>query len=320
VHRAEVAAAPIRDRLQQATSLTQSLRLYMAGAGAAGVTNVQFARTASRWLSPADFPAAAWAEQVQGADRAAYERRAHRAIVTPDEPTRSAPPGSSYLPVTLLSGFAPIGVRGEDLRLQPGIAAALARALSPSGVAATPITESRGRPSGRFMVAPATNLVGGVLRPGAVVVFVPEATLRAVAGDPPGLTLVSAGQAGDDAVHEDFNVARQDFAVVMPRESVSGPAAVLPWLILAAGLVLSVFATGLGVTAGRRAKAQAELDCIFQSLFRPHHRRRLRRAGSPQPSSARHGTWLRQAVLAALVRRRTAGRRRCRMSRRSGRC
>ena len=182
LHRAEVAAAPIHERLQQATSLTQSLRLYMAGAGATGVTNGEFARTVSRWLSPADFSAAAWAEQVQGEDRTAYERSAHRAIVTPDEPHRSAPPSSSYLPVTLLSGFAPIGVRGVDLRRQPGVARALAQALSPSGVAATPITASRGRPSGLFMVAPATNLIDGVLRPGAVVVFVPEVALRAVAG------------------------------------------------------------------------------------------------------------------------------------------
>jgi PAS domain S-box-containing protein len=205
---------------------------------------------------------------VEGAGRAAYERRAHRAIVTADEPNRSAPPGSSYLPVTLLSGFAPIGVRGVDLSRQPGIAAALVRALSPSGVAATPITESRGRLSGLFMIAPATNLIVRVLRPGAVVVFVPEATLRAAAGDPPGLTLVSAGRAsgpvaGGDAVRKDFTVAGQDFAVLMPRESVSGPAAVLPWIILAAGLVLSVLAAGLGVTAGRRAKAQAEVDRIF---------------------------------------------------------
>jgi PAS domain S-box-containing protein len=268
LHRAEVAAAPIHERLQQATSLTQSLRLYMAGAGATGVMNGQFARTVSRWLSPADFPAAAWAEQVQGADRAAYERSAHRAIVTPEDPKRSAPPSSSYLPVTLLSGFAPIGERGVDLRRQPGVGAALVRALSPSGVAATPITASRGRPRGLFMVAPATNLVAGVLHPGAVVVFVPEATLRAVAGDPPGLTIVSAGGASGavasgHTVRKDFTVAGQGFAVVMPEEAVGGPAAIVPWIILAAGLVLSVLATGLGVTAGRRAKAQAELDRIF---------------------------------------------------------
>src|SRR4051794_23060450 len=86
VRRAEVAAAPIHARLEQATSLTQSLRLYMAGAGETGVSNSQFARTVSRWLSPADFPAAAWAQQVQREERAAYERRAHRAIVTADEP------------------------------------------------------------------------------------------------------------------------------------------------------------------------------------------------------------------------------------------
>jgi len=135
-------------------------------------------------------------------------------------------------------------------------------------VAATPITGTRDRPSGLFLVAPATNLIDGVLRPGAVVVFVPEATLRAAAGTPPGMRLVSAGRSsgavadGSD-VRKDFSVAGRDFAVVMPRESVSGPAAAVPWIILAAGLALSLLATGLGVNAGRRAKAQAEVDRIF---------------------------------------------------------
>jgi len=93
--RAEIAAGPIRGRLGQATSLTQSLRLFMAKAGGTGVTSGQFASTALRWLSPADFPAAAWAEQVQAPDRAAYERRTHRPIATlatRTEGRRPAPP------------------------------------------------------------------------------------------------------------------------------------------------------------------------------------------------------------------------------------
>ena len=69
-------------------------------------------------------------------------------------------------------------MRGADLRREPGIAAALRRASDPTTVAATPITTTRARPSGLFLIAPATNLVDGVLRPGGVVVFVSEATLR----------------------------------------------------------------------------------------------------------------------------------------------
>jgi len=240
----------------------------MAKAGGTGVTSGQFASTALRWLSPADFPAAAWAEQVQAPDRAAYERRTHRPIATPRDPNRGAPPSSAYLPATLVSGFAPLGVPGVDLNREPGIAAALTRALSPSSVAATPITGPSGRPSGLFLVAPATNLIDGVLRPGGVVVFVPEVTLRAAAGNPPGLRLVSAGRssgadAGGPTVHKRLTVAGQDFVVVMPTETVSGPAAAVPWIVLAAGLLLSILAAGLGVSAGRRAKAQAEVDRIF---------------------------------------------------------
>jgi PAS domain S-box-containing protein len=266
--RAEVAATRIRDRIEQATSLTQSLRLYMFDAGGTGVTGDQFTRNALRWLSPADFPAAAWVEQVQAADRTAYERRNDQPIVTPDEPTRRAPPSSSYLPTTMVSGFAPMDLRGVDLRREPGVSAALLRAASPGGATATPITGTRARPSGLFLVAPAPNLINGVLRPGAVAVFVPEATLRASASAPPGLRLVSTGRspgapAGENTVRKGFFVAGRSFAVVIPKESVRGPAAALPWIILAAGLVLSVLGTRLGVSAGRRAKAQAELDRIF---------------------------------------------------------
>ncbi|HEY6759964.1 MAG TPA: PAS domain S-box protein [Baekduia sp.] len=248
--RVEVAAGPVRERLEQATSLTQSLRHYMANSGGTGVGNGAFATTTLRWLSPADFPAAAWAEQVPAAQRT------------------TGSPSLPSLPARLVSGFAPLGVRGADLGREPGVAAALRRTTSFSNVAATPITGARDRPSGLFLVAPATNLVDGVLRPGAVVVFVSEAALRAAAGSPPGLRLATAGSpsgaaAGGSAVRTDFTVAGRDFAVVMPKEPVSGPAAALPWIILAAGLVLSLLATGLAVNAGRRAKAQAEVDRIF---------------------------------------------------------
>ena len=58
-------------------------------------------------------------------------------------------------------------------------------------------------------------------------------------------------------------MAARDFAVLMPVESVSGPAAALPWIILGAGLILGTLAIGLGVNAARRTKAQAEVDRIF---------------------------------------------------------
>ncbi len=49
----------------------------------------------------------------------------------------------------------------------------------------------------------------------------------------------------------------------MPKESVSGPGAVLPWIILAGGLLLAALAGAVGVIAARREKAQQDFDRIF---------------------------------------------------------
>jgi PAS domain S-box-containing protein len=267
-HRVDVASAQIRSSVAEAASLTSSLQRYMLDAGGIGVTNDQFARTVLRWLTPAEFPAAAWVEQVRAAQRAAYERRTGLPIVRPGVRREEAPQRSSYLPATLVSGFRPMNVRGVDLNLERGIAAALAGAIRPGGVNATPVAPRSGGPGGLFLVAPAANLINGVLRPGAVVVFISERTLRAAANNAPGLRLAAAGEpsgprGGGDVVRDEFTVAARRFALVMPREPVSGAGEVLPWLILAAGLVLAALAAALGVNAARRTKAQADLDRIF---------------------------------------------------------
>jgi len=266
--RVEIAAAQIRSRVEVATSLTGSLSRFMSDEGATGVTNAQFTRDALRWLSPADLPAAAWAQDVRAADRAEYERRIGRPIAAPDERRRREPPGSSYLPATLVSGFPPMDSRGLDLSREPGLTAALARAIRPGGVGATPVAARRDGTRGLFLVAPAPNLIDGVLRPGAVVVFLSEATLRAAARNPPGLRFPAAGRSsadrgGGDTVGQEFTVAGQQFAVVMPTESVGGPGAILPWIVLAGGLLLTALAGALGVVAARRARAQQDFDRIF---------------------------------------------------------
>jgi PAS domain S-box-containing protein len=266
--RVAIAAAQIRSRLAVATSLTESLRRFMTDEGAAGVTSDEFTRNALRWLSPADLPAAAWAEEVRAADRAAYERRIGQSVVTPGERPKTAPLASSYLPATLVSGFPPLNSRGIDLRRELGIPAAVRRAIRPGGVGATPIAARRDETRGLFLVAPAPNLIDGVLRPGVVVVFLSERALRAAARNPAGLRFPPAGRssgdrAGADTVREEFTIAGQRFAVVMPKQSVSGGAAVLPWIILAGGLLLAALAGALGVNAARRARAQEELDRIF---------------------------------------------------------
>src|SRR5262249_27637568 len=267
--RVELAAAQVRSRLDEATSLTESLRRFMLGEGVTGVTNNEFAKNALRWLFPVDLPAAAWVEEVPAEERRAYERRIDEPIVSPEERRKAAPPRPSYLPTTLVSGFPPMNTFGVDLKRESGIATALRRAIVPGGVGATPVSARKDGTSGLFLVAPAPNLIDGVLRPGAVVVFVSEATLRSAARNAPGLRLTDGGILSSDradghTAREEFIVAGQQFAVDMPQESVSGPGRLLPWLILAAGLVLAPLAGALGVTAARRAKARADFETLAE--------------------------------------------------------
>ena len=60
-----------------------------------------------------------------------------------------------------------------------------------------------------------------------------------------------------------FTAAGQRFTVVVPREPVQGAAAVLPWVILAGGLLVVALGGALALNAARRARAQEELDRIF---------------------------------------------------------
>jgi PAS domain S-box-containing protein len=156
---------------------------------------------------------------------------------------------------------------GVDLSAEPGMAATLVRATRRNGVAATASADAVAGTRGLFLVAPAPNLIDAVLRPGYVVLFVPDATLRAAA-DTAGLQLAVGDAAarthtGGGAARRTFQQAGQRFVVVVTQQSLQRTAAALPWLILAAGLALAGFAGALGLSAGRRAHAQAEVDRIF---------------------------------------------------------
>ena len=268
-HRAEVAAAQIRGRVEQAVSLTESLRRFMVDAGGTGVTGAQFARNAFWWLSPAGFPAAAWVERLPASRRAAYERSLGQPIVSPNGRYGAESPRShsSYLPATIVSGFPPMSVAGIDLGGERGMPDALGRAGGLDGVAATPSGDVIAGTRGLFLVAPAPNLINEVLHPGYVVLFVPETTLRLAAGATPvQLTVGSATRShprGGTTAQTTFRLAGQSFAVSAPEQSLQRTTEAVPWIILAAGLVLAAFAGALGLNAGRRAQAQAELDRIF---------------------------------------------------------
>jgi PAS domain S-box-containing protein len=104
--------------------------------------------------------------------------------------------------------------------------------------------------------------------PAFVVLFLSESSLRAKATytAPVQLTVggVTAGDLGGAAaVRSTFIEAGQRFSVAVPLEPAPGAAAVLPWVILAVGLVLAVLAGALAVNEARRARAQNELDRIF---------------------------------------------------------
>ncbi len=265
--RVQLAASQLQSRLAGATSLTQSLQRFMSEEGSRGVTNREFSKIALQWLIPAELPAAAWAEQVKAGDRAAYEQRTRHAMVAPGSRHQSVPVASSYLPTTLVSGFPPMNVLGVDLMLQPGVDSILAHNHCECSVGATPI-QTRGTMSGLFLVEPVPNLIDGVLHPGAVVLFVPGSTLRAAAGDTAGLRVVtvdrsSSGDASGNTVQSEFTVAGQRFAVIIPKQQASGPGALLPWLILGAGLILVALTGALGAYATRRARARADFDRLF---------------------------------------------------------
>jgi PAS domain S-box-containing protein len=268
--RAQVASAQMHGLVGQARSLTESLQRFMLDASGIGVTSDEFARNALRWLTPAGFSAAAWVERVPDRRRAAYERRVGQPIVTPDEGRRVVAPGSrsSYLPATLVSGFPPMAVPGTDLSGTPGMARTLTRASRLDDVAATPIAPARTGTSGLFLVAPAPNLIGELLRPGYVVVFVSSLSLRAAATDAPnavirGVDASTQPPERPETESETFAAAGQRFEVVVPRESVQGAAAGLPWIVLAGGLLVAALGGALGLNAARRSRAQEELDRIF---------------------------------------------------------
>jgi PAS domain S-box-containing protein len=159
-------------------------------------------------------------------------------------------------------------VRGIDLGGEPGVPAALTRASALYDAGATPLATLQEGMKGLLLIKLAPRLTRGLVKPGFVVVFVPELWLRAAATDTAKLRLTVGGRSTGDPedaalVHTTFREAGQPFDVAMARRSVQGAAVVMPWIILAAGLVLAALAGALGVNAAKRARAQDELDRIF---------------------------------------------------------
>ncbi len=269
-YRAQVAAAQIRGRVEQGSFLAESLAQFMLSVAGSRDAGEEFESNASRWLSPAGFPAAAWVEQVPAALRAAYGRRTGLPIVTVGQQLRIVPAGprSWFLPATLVSGVSPFDVPGIDLSGENGMAAAVTRARELDAVSATPLAILPDGEQGLLLTQSAPSPIGGAGMPAFVVLFVSAPSLQAAATYSAPVQLAVGGTTTGDlgggaAVRSSFMEAGQRFDVAVPLESVSGAAAVLPWVILAVGLVFAGLASALGVNAARRARAQRELDRIF---------------------------------------------------------
>jgi hypothetical protein len=230
-HRAEVAAAQIRERVDQGSSLAEGMRRLMENLAVYQFPGAEFQNNASRWLIPAGFSAAAWVEQVAASQRPAYERRTGTPIVTQNPQLRIVPAGAraSYLPATFVSGVPPMEVPGTDLGGEPGLAAAATRASVVYDVVATPMATLQDGAQGFFLVKYAPYSIGSVVaEPGFVVLFVPADLLRTAATGftGPMQITVGAGSAGGlggaAAVRETFTEAGQRFGVAVPLEPVQG--------------------------------------------------------------------------------------------------
>jgi PAS domain S-box-containing protein len=276
-HRADIAATQVHDRVAQAETLVDGVRRFLAGHDTPSGTTEQLPDVGALWLNPAGLPAAAWVERVPARERASYERRTGHHIVIPTASGGLARAGSrkSYLPATLVTGFPPMSAPGLDLGGISSIAATVARPETAYRVRATSLLRLPDGTIGLFLVQSAQRLNRGSVEPGFAVLFLPASwllsaadTLESTSTANPRLRItvsgVSAGQLrGGDTAQTTFEAAGQLFEVRVPRGGARGAAVVLPWIVVAGGVLLAALAGALGVISARRAKARAELDRLF---------------------------------------------------------
>jgi len=167
-----------------------------------------------------------------------------------------------------------MAVPGIDLGGESGVAAALARASALSDARATPLATLRDGTMGLFLIGMAPRFTAGADEPGFVVVFVSELWLREAAADTATLQLTVGGTpkgepGGAEAVHKTFAAAEQRFDVVVPQESVDGAAAVLPWIILVPGLLLTTIPYCYEVEPDNRLESVANAHTAADLHVRP---------------------------------------------------
>jgi signal transduction histidine kinase len=268
-YRAKLASTEIRTGVEQGADVVESLRRFLVGHVSSRITNEQFVEVGSRWLDPVGLDTAAWAESVPATERAAYERRLGRRIVTTARSGAfaTAGPQPSYLPATLVTRVSPMSEQGIDLGAEPGLAAAAARRRTRHHVTATGLVRLRDGTMGLFLVRAAGARSGPDLEPGFAVLFVRYSWLLAGATaatpDPRVQLTVGGGSVGalDGAAtaRSTFTALGQRFEVRVPQRSVQGPALLLPWIILAAGVLLAALAGKISVNAAQRSAERSRL-------------------------------------------------------------
>jgi signal transduction histidine kinase len=242
-YRANLASTEIRRGVEQAANVMESLRRFLLGHVSARVTNPQYVDIGSRWLDPIGLDAAAWVGRAPASQ------------------------GATHLPATLVTGVAPMSAPGIDLGREPGVAAAIARPRTLHAATATGLVRLRDGTAGLFLVRSADARHRRGLAPGFVVLFVRYSWLRAAATRATrqaSLQLAvggasAGGLGGAAAARSTFTALGQRFAVGVPRAPVRGASALLPWIILAAGLVLAALAGKISVSAAQRDAERSRL-------------------------------------------------------------
>lgn len=193
--------------------------------------------------------------------RAAYERRVGHPIVVlvRGRGTHPSGPRDGALPATFVSVEPPLAVSGTDLG---GVGGTRAPSLRHEP-RATPLATLHDGSRGRFIV----NATGhrGTAGYGAVVLL-SEPTLRAVLADRRGPRLTTGVPLPErmGTVQRTFLVVGQRFHLAVDPQALGHTAALLPWTILVAAVVLASLAAALGLSATRRARAQEDLDRFFK--------------------------------------------------------
>jgi PAS domain S-box-containing protein len=244
-NRASIAATDVRNSLEQASNLVESLRRFMLGPTSPVITNRQFADIGARSLSPVGLPAAAWVQMRAGALR-----------------------------TTLVTGASPMTVPGLDLNRQNALTTVVAEERTLFRSTATSLARVSDGRIGLFLVQSAPRLERGVLQPGYVVLFIPASwLLTAIASHTQEASAnlqlrvggTSYGVVGDShGVGSSFVANGRRVDIIVPRKPIGSAAAALQWLVLGGGVLLAAVVGFLGVVRERRMQAQHEVDRFFR--------------------------------------------------------